>query len=132
LAASLKKVPLFCSDGWMPGEIGVSSAMAAAALTESMGGTQRQAMMAAEIAMEHHLGLTCDPIGGLVQIPCIERNTMGLLSYYGFAACVTKRSRLCKSKFGQSHQNHVGYGFGHEQQIQRTPMAASLFTFQSV
>lgn len=65
--------------GGCQAEIGVSSAMAAAALTESMGGTQRQAMMAAEIAMEHHLGLTCDPIGGLVQIPCIERNTMGAI-----------------------------------------------------
>jgi L-serine dehydratase len=53
--------------------------MAAAALTESMGGSQRQALMAAEIAMEHHLGLTCDPIAGLVQIPCIERNTMGAI-----------------------------------------------------
>jgi L-serine dehydratase len=53
--------------------------MAAGALTESMGGTQRQALMAAEIAMEHHLGLTCDPIGGLVQVPCIERNTMGAI-----------------------------------------------------
>ena len=60
-------------------EIGVSSAMAAAALTECMGGTQRQVLMAAEIAMEHHLGLTCDPIKGLVQIPCIERNTMGAI-----------------------------------------------------
>jgi L-serine dehydratase len=53
--------------------------MAAAGLTEAMGGSQRQALMAAEIAMEHHLGLTCDPIGGLVQIPCIERNTMGAI-----------------------------------------------------
>jgi L-serine dehydratase len=44
-----------------------------------MGGTQRQCIMAAEIAMEHHLGMTCDPIGGLVQIPCIERNTMGAI-----------------------------------------------------
>lgn len=51
----------------------MSSAMAAAALTECMGGSQRQAMMAAEIAMEHHLGMTCDPIGGLVQVPCIEK-----------------------------------------------------------
>ena len=65
--------------GGCQAEIGVSSAMAAAALTECMGGTQRQVMMAAEIAMEHHLGLTCDPIGGLVQIPCIERNTMGAI-----------------------------------------------------
>jgi L-serine dehydratase len=65
--------------GGCQAEIGVSSAMAAAALTECMGGTQRQCLMAAEIAMEHHLGLTCDPIGGLVQVPCIERNTMGAI-----------------------------------------------------
>ena len=65
--------------GGCQAEIGVSSAMAAAALTEALGGTQRQTLMAAEIAMEHHLGLTCDPIGGLVQIPCIERNTMGAI-----------------------------------------------------
>jgi len=65
--------------GGCQAEIGVSSAMAAAGLTECMGGTQRQTLMAAEIAMEHHLGLTCDPIGGLVQVPCIERNTMGAI-----------------------------------------------------
>jgi L-serine dehydratase len=65
--------------GGCQAEIGVSSAMAAAGLTEVMGGTQRQVLMAAEIAMEHHLGMTCDPIGGLVQIPCIERNTMGAI-----------------------------------------------------
>jgi len=65
--------------GGCQAEIGVSSAMAAAALTECMGGTQKQALMSAEIAMEHHLGMTCDPIGGLVQIPCIERNTMGAI-----------------------------------------------------
>jgi L-serine dehydratase len=53
--------------------------MAAAALTECMGGTPDQVLMAAEIAMEHHLGMTCDPIGGLVQIPCIERNSMGAI-----------------------------------------------------
>ncbi len=63
--------------GGCQAEIGVSSAMAAAALTECMGGDPDQALMAAEIAMEHHLGLTCDPIGGLVQVPCIERNSMG-------------------------------------------------------
>lgn len=65
--------------GGCQAEIGVSSAMAAAGLTEVLGGTQRQALMAAEIAMEHHLGMTCDPIAGLVQIPCIERNTMGAI-----------------------------------------------------
>lgn len=65
--------------GGCQAEIGVSSSMAAAALCELMGGSPAQVLMAAEIAMEHHLGLTCDPIGGLVQIPCIERNTMGAI-----------------------------------------------------
>jgi L-serine dehydratase len=74
-----KGATLSAAMGGCQAEIGVSSAMAAAALTECMGGSQRQAMMAAEIAMEHHLGLTCDPIGGLVQVPCIERNTMGAI-----------------------------------------------------
>jgi len=74
-----KGATLSAAMGGCQAEIGVSSAMAAAALTECMGGTQKQALMASEIAMEHHLGLTCDPIGGLVQIPCIERNTMGAI-----------------------------------------------------
>ncbi len=74
-----KGATISAAMGGCQAEIGVSSAMAAAALTECIGGTQRQALMAAEIAMEHHLGLTCDPIGGLVQIPCIERNTMGAI-----------------------------------------------------
>jgi L-serine dehydratase len=65
--------------GGCQAEIGVSSAMAAGALTECLGGTPQQVLQAAEIAMEHHLGMTCDPIGGLVQIPCIERNTMGAI-----------------------------------------------------
>jgi L-serine dehydratase len=65
--------------GGCQAEIGVSSSMAAAALCEGLGGTTNQVIMAAEIAMEHHLGLTCDPVGGLVQIPCIERNTMGAI-----------------------------------------------------
>lgn len=59
------------------GEVGVASSMAAGALTAVLGGTIYQVENAAEIAMEHHLGMTCDPIGGLVQIPCIERNAMG-------------------------------------------------------
>jgi L-serine dehydratase len=74
-----KGATISAAMGGCQAEIGVSSAMAAAALTECVGGSQRQALMAAEIAMEHHLGLTCDPIGGLVQIPCIERNTMGAI-----------------------------------------------------
>lgn len=74
-----KGATISAAMGGCQAEIGVSSAMAAAALTECMGGTQKQALMAAEIAMEHHLGMTCDPIGGLVQVPCIERNAMGAI-----------------------------------------------------
>jgi L-serine dehydratase len=74
-----KGATISAAMGGCQAEIGVSSAMAAGALTECLGGNQRQVLMAAEIAMEHHLGLTCDPIGGLVQIPCIERNTMGAI-----------------------------------------------------
>jgi L-serine dehydratase len=59
------------------GEVGVASSMAAAGLCAALGGTNEQIENAAEIAMEHHLGMTCDPIGGLVQIPCIERNAFG-------------------------------------------------------
>ena len=58
------------------GEVGVACSMAAGALTEAMGGTPAQVENAAEIGMEHHLGLTCDPVGGLVQVPCIERNAV--------------------------------------------------------
>ncbi len=74
-----KNATISAAMGGCQAEIGVSSAMAAAALTELLGGTPSQCLVAAEIAMEHHLGLTCDPIGGLVQIPCIERNAMGAI-----------------------------------------------------
>ena len=74
-----KNATISAAMGGCQAEIGVSSAMAAAALTELLGGTPAQSLVAAEIAMEHHLGLTCDPIGGLVQIPCIERNAMGAI-----------------------------------------------------
>jgi L-serine dehydratase len=74
-----KGATLSAAMGGCQAEIGVSSSMAAAGLTEALGGTPGQCLMAAEIAMEHHLGLTCDPVGGLVQVPCIERNTMGAI-----------------------------------------------------
>ena len=74
-----KRATISAAMGGCQAEIGVSSAMAAAALAEALGGSPQQALMAAEIAMEHHLGLTCDPIEGLVQIPCIERNSMGAI-----------------------------------------------------
>jgi L-serine dehydratase len=74
-----KGATISAAMGGCQAEIGVSAAMAAAGLCELLGGTPEQVLVAAEIAMEHHLGLTCDPIGGLVQIPCIERNSMGAI-----------------------------------------------------
>jgi len=74
-----KGATISAAMGGCQAEIGVSSAMAAGALTECLGGSPERVLMAAEIAMEHHLGLTCDPISGLVQIPCIERNAMGAM-----------------------------------------------------
>jgi len=67
------------ADMGCQGEVGVACSMAAAGLTAALGGTYNQIENAAEIAMEHNLGLTCDPIKGLVQIPCIERNSMGAI-----------------------------------------------------
>lgn len=72
LKASISGAEVGCQ-----GEVGVACSMAAAALTEALGGTVPQVENAAEIGMEHNLGLTCDPVGGLVQVPCIERNAMG-------------------------------------------------------
>jgi len=68
------------------GEVGSASAMAAAGLAAVMGGTPEQVENAAEIALEHHLGMTCDPIMGLVQVPCIERNAMGAVKALNAAA----------------------------------------------
>lgn len=80
-----KGATISAAMGGCQAEIGVSSSMAAGALCELMGGTPEQCLMASEIAMEHHLGLTCDPIAGLVQIPCIERNAMGAIK--AISAC---------------------------------------------
>ncbi len=77
------------------GEIGVSSSMAAAGLTALRGGTNEQVCIAAEIAMEHSLGMTCDPIGGLVQVPCIERNAMGAVKAINASRMALKRNSKC-------------------------------------
>jgi len=76
------------------GEVGVACSMAAAGLTAALGGSNEQVEHAAEIAMEHNLGMTCDPIGGLVQIPCIERNAMG-------AAKAVQASRIALNEGGE-------------------------------
>lgn len=72
-----KGATISAAMGGCMAEIGVSSAMAAGALAHCLGADAARVLMAAEIAMEHHLGMTCDPVMGLVQVPCIERNTMG-------------------------------------------------------
>ena len=72
------------------GEVGVACSMAAGGLTAALGGSPLQVEQAAEIAMEHNLGLTCDPIGGLVQIPCIERNAMGAIKAINAARIALK------------------------------------------
>lgn len=74
------------------GEIGVSSSMAAAGLTALRGGSNEQICIAAEIAMEHSLGMTCDPMGGLVQVPCIERNAMGAMKAINASRMALKRN----------------------------------------
>ena len=78
------------------GEVGVASSMAAAGLTAVLGGSLEQITNAAEIAMEHHLGMTCDPVAGLVQIPCIERNAMG-------AVKAVNASRMAMLGNGEHH-----------------------------
>ncbi len=92
-----KGATISAAMGGCQAEIGVSSSMAAGALTEAMGGTPEQVLMASEIAMEHHLGLTCDPIAGLVQIPCIERNAMGAIKAIN-AAEIAMESDASKAK----------------------------------
>jgi len=74
------------------GEVGVACSMAAAGLTEALGGTREQVENAAEIGMEHNLGLTCDPVGGLVQIPCIERNAMAAVKAINASRIALRRS----------------------------------------
>ncbi|WBL76765.1 L-serine ammonia-lyase [Bradyrhizobium xenonodulans] len=85
IGASISAAEMGCQ-----GEIGVACSMAAGALTAVLGGSNEQVANAAEIGMEHHLGLTCDPVGGLVQIPCIERNTMGAVKAINAARLALK------------------------------------------
>ena len=114
-----KGATISAAMGGCQAEVGVSSAMAAAALCEAEGGTPAQAFQAAEIAMEHHLGMTCDPIGGLVQVPCIERNTMGAVKAINAAqlalAGAPERARV-SARRGDPHD--APDGRGHVGQVQ--------------
>lgn len=86
----LKGASISAAEVGCQGEVGVACSMAAGALAAVMGGTNEQIENAAEIGMEHNLGLTCDPVGGLVQIPCIERNTMGAIKAINAARLAIK------------------------------------------
>ena len=89
------------------GEVGVACSMAAGGLTAALGGTNGQIEHAAEIAMEHNLGMTCDPIGGLVQIPCIERNAMGAVKAVHASPHRHERVRRAQSLARPGHPDDV-------------------------
>ena len=99
------------------GEVGAACSMAAGALCEVLGGTPAQVENAAEIGMEHNLGLTCDPIGGLVQVPCIERNAMGAVKDQR-EPNRPARQRQPHRQPGQSDQDDARHRRGHEGQVQ--------------
>ena len=100
------------------GEVGSACAMAAGGLCEVLGGTPDQVENAAEIGIEHNLGLTCDPVGGLVQIPCIERNAIASVKAINAARLCAPRRRQPQGVPGQGHQNHARDRRGHEDQVQ--------------
>ena len=91
-----KNATISGAEAGCQGEVGVACSMAAGALTAAMGGDNEQIENAAEIGMEHNLGLTCDPVGGLVQIPCIERNAIGAIK-------AIDASRLALGGDGEHH-----------------------------
>ncbi len=99
------------------GEVGVACSMAAGGLVAALGGNPSQIENAAEIGMEHNLGLTCDPIGGLVQIPCIERNAMGAVKAIN-ASHGDARRRQAQGVAGQGDQDHARYRPRHAGQVQ--------------
>ena len=114
-----KGATISAAMGGCQAEIGVSSAMAAAGLTQCLGGSAAQVAMAAEIALEHHLGLTCDPVAGLVQIPCIERNTMGAVkAITASTLALASRPVRCQGPPRRRHRLDVADRAGHERQVQ--------------
>ena len=100
------------------GEVGSACSMAAGALCEVLGGTTMQVENAAEIGMEHNLGLTCDPIGGLVQVPCIERNAMASVKAINAARIALQRRRPAHRQPRQGHPHDAADRRRHEGQVQ--------------
>lgn len=104
------------------GEVGVACAMAAAGLTAALGGTNEQAETAAEIGIEHHLGMTCDPIGGLVQIPCIERNGMGSVKAITAASLALKSDGTHHVSLDQAIETMRVTGFDMQAKYKETSL----------
>ena len=99
------------------GEVGVACSMAAAGLVSALNGSNEQIENAAEIGMEHNLGLTCDPVGGLVQIPCIERNAMGAVKAINAARFALRATARTKSR-STSDRDHAATGDRHVDDLQ--------------
>jgi L-serine dehydratase len=105
------------------GEVGVACSMAAGGLTAALGGTNGQVEHAAEIAMEHNLGMTCDPIGGLVQIPCIERNAMGAAKAVQASRIAMNESEVHKVSLDQVIQTMYLTGLDMQSRYKETSLA---------
>ncbi len=100
------------------GEVGSACAMAAAGLAEVLGATPAQVENAAEIGLEHNLGLTCDPVGGLVQVPCIERNAIAAVKAINAAQMALARRRPAFHLAGQGDPHHARHRCRHARQVQ--------------
>jgi L-serine dehydratase len=105
------------------GEVGVACSMAAGGLTAALGGTNGQVEHAAEIAMEHNLGMTCDPIGGLVQIPCIERNAMGAAKAVNASRLALNESEVHKVSLDQVIRTMYLTGLDMQSRYKETSLA---------
>ena len=105
------------------GEVGVAASMAAGGLVAALGGTNAQVEHAAEMAMEHHLGMTCDPIGGLVQIPCIERNAMGAVKAINASRMAMNESEGHKVSLDQVIETMYRTGLDMQSRYKETSQA---------
>ena len=105
------------------GEVGVACSMAAGGLVAALHGTNAQVEHAAEIAMEHNLGMTCDPIGGLVQIPCIERNAMGAVKAVNAARIAMHESDAHKVSLDQVIRTMYLTGLDMQSRYKETSLA---------
>jgi L-serine dehydratase len=105
------------------GEVGVACSMAAAGLVGALGGTNYEAEHAAEIGMEHHLGMTCDPIGGLVQIPCIERNAFGAVKAINACRMAMQESGEHKVSLDQVIRTMYQTGLDMQSRYKETALA---------